>query len=249
VVQWKKIREEQPSMNIHILQHVPFEGSGSIEDWALMEGHPISITRFYAQEPFPALERFDLLVVMGGPMSIHDEHLYSWLKGEKWFIKQVIEAGKPVLGICLGAQLIAEVLGGEVYQGEQKEIGWLPVELDESFTQHPLGQKLPREMNVFHWHGETFTLPPGAQRIASSVACENQGFIYQDQVIALQFHLETTPFSAQSIVEHGGDELVDAPYIQSAGEILGNTLYYSEINGYMRQVIEYLQAKAGRTTD
>jgi GMP synthase-like glutamine amidotransferase len=100
-------------------------------------------------------------------------------------------------------------------------------------------------MTVFHWHGETFTLPPGAQRIASSIACENQGFIFQNQVIALQFHLETTPFSAQSIVEHGGGELVEAPYIQSADEILENTRYYGEIKNTMQKVLEYLEGQTG----
>jgi GMP synthase-like glutamine amidotransferase len=234
-------------MNIHVLQHVPFEGAGSIEEWALSKGHFLTSTRFYAQEPFPSLERFDLLVIMGGPMSIHDEHLYSWLKGEKWFVKQVVESGKPVLGICLGAQLLAEVLGGEVYQGQQKEIGWWPIELDEAFTRHPLGAQFARQMTVFHWHGETFTLPPGAQRIASSAACENQGFIYQDRVIALQFHLETTPYSAQSIVEHCGDELVVAPYIQGADEILETTSHYGEINNTMRQLLEYMVNMSSNT--
>ena len=155
-------------MNIHILQHVPFEGPGSIEPWAMANGHTISTTRFYAQEQFPPLDHFDMLIIMGGPMSIHDEHLYSWLKGEKWFVKQVVEASKPVLGICLGAQLLAEVLGGAVVPGKQKEIGWFPVELNARFATHPLGQQLAQQMTVFHWHGETFTLPPEAQTIASS---------------------------------------------------------------------------------
>ena len=130
-------------MKIHILQHVPFEGPGSIEDWAITQGHTLTTTRFYAQEQFPPLERFDLLVILGGPMSVHDEHIYTWLKGEKWFIKQAIDAGKPMLGICLGAQLIAEALGEKVYQGEQKEIGWFPITLDSAFTHHPLGRQLP----------------------------------------------------------------------------------------------------------
>ncbi len=227
-------------MNIHILQHVPFEGPGSIEDWALANGHTTTVTRFYAQEQFPPLERFDLLVVMGGPMSVHDEHLYSWLKGEKWFVKQVIEAGKPVLGICLGAQLIAEVLGGEVIPGGQKEIGWFPIGQDKAFTQHPLGQLLPQQMTVFHWHGETFTLPPETQRIASSTVYSNQGFIYRDRVIALQFHLETTANSVRELVEYCAEELVEGTYIQSADEILGNSMHYSEISQLLAQVLEFL---------
>jgi len=237
------LTETLRTMNIHILQHVPFEGPGSIEQWALAGGHTITTTRFYAQEQFPSLERFDLLVIMGGPMSIHDEHLYSWLKGEKWYVKQVIEAGKPVLGICLGAQLIAEVLGGEVHQGEHKEIGWYPIQLDEDFTRHPLGQTLPHEMTVFHWHGETFTLPPGAQRIASSAVCRNQGFIYHDRVIALQFHLETTPLSAASIIEYCGEELSGGPTIQGAEEIMAESGHFSEVNHAMQQVLEYLESE------
>ena len=228
-------------MNIHLLQHVPFEGPGSIEEWALTKGHTLTTTRFYAQEQFPPLDRFDVLVIMGGPMSIHDEQLYSWLKGEKWFVRQVVDSGKPVLGICLGAQLLAEVLGGSVYPGEQKEIGWFPINLDSDFASHPLGKQLPREMTVFHWHGETFSLPPGAQLLASSVACENQGFIYQDRVIGLQFHLETTPYSAQSIIEHCADELVEAPYIQNAEEILETTDNFVQINRYMQQLLEYIE--------
>ncbi|MDH5784920.1 MAG: type 1 glutamine amidotransferase [Chromatiales bacterium] len=227
-------------MNIHILQHVPFEGPGSIEGWAEDHGHSITTTRFYAQEQFPPLDRFELLVVLGGPMSIHDEYRYHWLKGEKWFVKQVIESGKPVLGICLGAQLIAEVLGGEVHQGEQKEIGWFPITLDEGFLSHLLGQQMPPQGTVFHWHGETFTLPQGAQRIAYSEACVNQGFIYNDRVIALQYHLETTPFSAESIIEYCSDELVEAPYIQSANEILQNREHYGAINQQMGLILDYL---------
>ena len=227
-------------MRIHILQHVPFEGPGSIEDWAITNGHTLTTTRFYAQEPFPPLERFDLLVILGGPMSVHDEHLYTWLKGEKWFIKEVIEAGKPMLGICLGAQLLAEALGAEVYQGEHKEIGWHPITLDDDFTRHPLGKLLPATSTVFHWHGETFSLPEGTQRIASSVACENQGFIYRERIIALQFHLETTPLSVQNLVDYCGDELVDGEYIQSADLLLDTRDFYSQMNSAVVRLLEYL---------
>lgn len=231
-------------MNIHYLQHVPFEGVGSIETWAVANGHSLSSTRLYAAEQFPPLERFDMLVVMGGPMSIHDEHEYVWLKAEKWFIKQVIEAGKPVLGICLGAQLIADVLGGEVHPGKEKEIGWFPITLNPDFQRSTLGQLLPASFEVFHWHGETFSVPKGALHIASSLACENQGFIFNERVIALQFHLETTPLSAESIITNSRDELVDAPYIQSEAQMLEDGNRFTNLYPILSEVLDYLSEQS-----
>lgn len=227
-------------MNIHYLQHVPFEGLGSIEQWAIAHGHQLSVTRLYANDHLPALERFDLLVILGGPMSVHDVYEHVWLKAEKWFVKQVIEAGKPVLGICLGAQLIAEVLGGTVSPGKEKEIGWFPISLSPAFAASNLGQRFPQTMNVFHWHGETFSIPDGAQRIASSEVCENQGFIYNDRVIGLQFHLETTRISAESIISNSAQELVEAPFIQSEEVMLEDEMRFSEANRLMQIFLEYL---------
>ena len=229
-------------MNIHILQHVPFEGPGSIESWAITHGHSITTTRLYAADQFPPLERFDMLVIMGGPMSIHDEFDYTWLKAEKWFIKQVIDSGKPILGICLGAQLLAESLGAEVYPGKEKEIGWFPITLDQAFADSDFGQRFPEQAEVFHWHGETFTLPDESVRIAYSEACENQGFIYNDHVIALQFHLETTHVSADSIIANSRDELVEGKYIQTEEEMLSNELRFSENNRLMEIVLEHLSS-------
>lgn len=232
-------------MNILYLQHVPFEGLGSIERWALENGHSLSRVRLFAGDPFPSLERFQWLIVMGGPMSIYDEKDHVWLKAEKWFVRQVIEAGKPVLGICLGAQLIADVLGAKVTKGKHKEIGWFPVRLDEAFAQTRLGQALPAEMNVFHWHGETFELPAGAHLIGSSEVCENQGFIYGDRVIGLQFHLEMTATGAQELISCSLDELVDAPYIQTADEMLADESRFADTNRLMRTILEHLEATSG----
>jgi GMP synthase-like glutamine amidotransferase len=232
-------------MNIHYLQHVPFEGLGNIEQWAIANGHHLSVTRLYAGDHLPALEHFDMLILLGGPMSVHDELDHVWLKAEKWFLRQVIDAGKPVLGICLGAQLIAEVLGGTVTAGAAKEIGWFPITLKDEFADSDFGQRLPRQSEVFHWHGETFSIPVGAMPIASSEACENQGFIFNDSVVALQCHLETTHISAASIIDNSRAELVGGKYIQSEEEMLGKALRFAKLTPLMAVILEYLAERAG----
>lgn len=236
-------------MKIHYLQHVPFEGLGSIEQWAINQGHQLSVTRLYAGDPLPVLDSFDMLIIMGGPMSINDEFEHVWLKAEKWFVKQVIAADKPILGICLGAQLLAETLGGSVHPGKEKEIGWFPITFDKAFVSSELGQRFPETINVFHWHGETFSLPADAHPIASSEACNNQGFIYNKKFIGLQFHLEMTALSAENIISHSTHELVPAPYIQSEEELLGDSIRFTETNKFMQIFMEYLTEQVRRQND
>ena len=228
-------------MRAHYLQHVPFEGLGSIEPWLKNAGYEISSTRFFNSGVLPEIENIDLLVVMGGPMSVNDEPEYPWLVKEKEFIRSAIEAGKPVLGICLGAQLIANSMGSEVFPNTVKEIGWFPVEAVESKSTSVF--QFPEETEVFHWHGDTFSLPRGAVQIAKSTGCENQAFQIGSKVIGLQFHLETTSVSAQAIVENCRDELVEGEYIQSEAEISSAPQErYSSINSLMGRVLEYLHA-------
>ncbi|MES9892346.1 MAG: amidotransferase, partial [Candidatus Thiodiazotropha sp.] len=172
-------------MRAHYLQHVPFEGLGSIENWLKHAGYEITSTRLYESEELPGIERIDLLVIMGGPMSVNDDQDFPWLVGEKEFIKKVIESGKPVLGICLGAQLIACSLDAEVFSNSVKEIGWIPIRAAGS--DNPSVFQFPEETDVFHWHGETFNLPLGAIRIAESAACKNQAYQIGKHVIGLQF--------------------------------------------------------------
>ena len=226
-------------MRAHYLQHVPFEGLGSIESWLQNTGYEISSTQFFNTGVLPDIEEFDFLIVMGGPMSVNDEAEHPWLVTEKKFIRRTIEAGKPVLGICLGAQLIANALAGKVFSNLEKEIGWFPVEAVESESASVF--RFPKETEVFHWHGETFNLPKGAVQIAKSKGCKNQALQISNNVIGLQFHLETTPHSAQAIVENCRDELVEGEYIQSEAEILSvSAERYSSINKVMGSVLKYL---------
>jgi GMP synthase-like glutamine amidotransferase len=227
-------------MRAHYLQHVPFEGLGSIEDWLRSKRASVTATKFFENGALPPVEEIDLLVVMGGPMSVNDEARLPWLAAEKRFIRQAIHAGKPVVGICLGAQLIASAMGARVYPAAEREIGWLPV---RSTAVEPAGTvfALPAEILAFHWHGETFDLPGGAMHLARSAACEHQAFQLGRRVIALQFHLETTPESVRALVENCRDELVPSRYVQSEARIVeAAPPMYRAINAAMRDVLEYV---------
>ncbi len=203
------------SLRLHYLQHVPFEGPGRILQWAESAGAAITATRLYRHEPLPATNTFDLLVIMGGPMSTHDTDRHPWLVPEKALIRHAVDAGKAVLGICLGAQLVAEALGARVYPNGQREIGWFEIQRSASAEGHPLGACLPSRLTVFHWHGETFDLPSGALALARSEACRHQGFVFGRRVVGLQFHLETTPETLQALIANGGDDLRPGPYVQT----------------------------------
>lgn len=227
-------------MRIHYLQHVYFEGLGSMEAEFRHRHYPITATRFYQHETLPCTDDFDVLIIMGGPMGVNDEDQYPWLKTEKIFIKHAIEQNKVVLGICLGAQLIAQILGAKVYKNHSKEIGWWPIQRRDEIHPSSLAQVFSPPCEVFHWHGDTFDLPAQSIAIAHSAACTNQGFIYQGRVIALQFHLETTLESANALITHCHDDLDASPWVQSAEQIRGNTKSFNTINARMKQLIDVL---------
>jgi len=224
-------------MKLHYLQHVPFEGPGYIEEWAAFRGMQPTCTRLYADEPLPSTDSFDWLVVMGGPMGIYDHKEHPWLADEKAFLRQSIEAGKTVIGICLGAQLIADVLGASVYPGAHKEIGWFTVRRNPEAPEW-----MPKEFMAFHWHGDTFDLPPDTVPLGSSDACENQGFIYQGRVIALQFHLESTHQSIEALIGNCAHELVDGPFIQSAMQIRSSFSELTAMNVTLSELLDQLPA-------
>lgn len=229
-------------MRIHLLQHVPFEGPAAIADWAADRGHTLNLSRLYDGATPPAQTDFDLLVVMGGPMGIYDESDHPWLAIEKEFLREAIAAGKTIVGICLGAQLLADLLGARVYPGPQKEIGWFPIELT------PAGSEvfgvLHRRLQVYHWHGDTFDLPPDSVHLALSEGCPNQAFLYQGRVLGLQFHIESTPESVAAIVANCADEIVPARYIQTAESMLAATEEdYARINQALFGILDRLPAR------
>jgi len=225
-------------VRVHVLQHVQFEGLGSIEPWLTERGAHIRYTRFFGQDPLPESGTYDLLVIMGGPMSVNDEDRFPWLRIEKQVVHDAITTGTPVLGICLGAQLIASALGSQVYANAEREIGWFPVEsVHESSTTY----RFPSACTFFHWHGETFDLPQSAVRLARSAGCENQAFQVQRNVIGLQFHPEMTADGARALVENCRNELTPGPYVQTAEDILRRSgKHYQATNKIMDDILAYL---------
>ncbi|MBC3767055.1 type 1 glutamine amidotransferase [Neptunicella marina] len=221
------------------LQHVPFEGLGSIADTLAGQGCSVQKVALYENSSLPDIEQFDCLIVMGGPMSIHDEKQYPWLATEKQLISQAIAADKKVFGICLGAQLIASVLGAEISANPYKEIGWHDIRLTAEAELTWLAELLPATMSAFHWHGETFSLPGGAVAVATSEACLLQGFLYLDKVVALQFHLESTQQSVKQLIQHCGHELDGSAYVQNAGKMLASEQQFKLLNQQMDHIIRH----------
>jgi GMP synthase-like glutamine amidotransferase len=226
-------------MRLHYIQHVPFEGIANIQGWAENQGWQISGTHLYRLEKLPSPDDLDWLVIMGGPMNIYEDKEYPWLAAEKKFIGATIEKGKIVLGICLGAQLIADVLGGQVVRNRYKEIGWFPVSLGAKGLASAPFRGFPDEFPALHWHGDTFSLPPGAVMLAESEACPAQAFSFNgSRVLALQFHLESSVDSVRALIQNCSDELVDGEYIQRAEDILENKENFSSIHSSMRLLLD-----------
>jgi len=230
-------------MKIHYLQHVDFEGLSSIEVMLKEKGHHLSHTCLYKNETLPSISDIDWLIVMGGPMGIYDDEKYPWLEVEKQFIDEAIKADKIVLGICLGAQLIADVLGAKVYKNSQKEIGWFDINSLPEVNTTILADAIPETVEVFHWHGDTFEIPEGAIPLFKSNACNNQGFIYANRVVGFQFHLETTQSSAAALIENCRDELDGSQYVQTEKQMLEFPEKFERINQVMFSVLTALEEK------
>ena len=226
-------------MKVQVLQHVPYEGIGCMESWLNNKRAKINHTNCYEEfDPINANE-IDLAIIMGGPMSVLDEDTYPYLLKEKAYVRDLLNYQTPVLGICLGAQLIAEALGSKIYKNKDQEIGWFPI---KGLASAKDAFELPETLTVFHWHGETFDLPDGAVRIAKSEGCKNQAFQIGPNVMALQFHLEMTPTSVEEMILNGSDDLDQGKYIQTANEIRNLTAkHYHAANQIICNALTYLK--------
>jgi len=238
-------------VRIHCLQHLKNETLGNIGAWIARKGYKLTKTLLYEDSLFPDSGEFDLLLIMGGTMSVYQEEEYPWLKPEKEFVRKVIGIGKPVLGSCFGAQMISEVLGGKVTENPYKEIGWHRVRSMEGKSPGERRiSKLPScmfpEFTGFMWHRDTFEIPAGAIKLFESEACPNQGFIYNGNVLGLQFHPEADRQWIRNLIRDSGHELVSGKYIQSEKEICGQENSFESSRNLTFSLMDWFEEKYKR---
>ena len=218
--------------DILVFQHDPFEDLGIFV--STIEEHHVSfrtIRLFEGETPVEAWESVKALIILGGPMSVRDEERYPFLKWEKAVLRAAVKERLPMLGICLGAQLIAAAAGAEVYSGNIQEIGWYPISMTPEGQMDSILGYLPEKPTVFQWHSEGFNLPRGAQRLASSLHYDNQAFRIGKNVYGLQFHLEATPKMIEQWLECHWKALAQNPYI-SPEKIRADTRSYAQESRY-----------------
>ncbi|HEX7382105.1 MAG TPA: amidotransferase [Nevskiaceae bacterium] len=232
-------------MKAVIVQHSESEGIGAIAAWLDARGATRRAIRLDRGEaPPPALEG-DLAIVMGGPMSVNDTAAFPWLATEREWLVERIRADAPLLGVCLGAQQIAAALGARVYRGATREIGWFDVMGQPT---QPGDFAFPGRLRAFHWHGDTFDLPRGARRLASSAAFREQAFQHGRHVLALQCHLEVTPAAVATFVDAFRGDLTSGEACVQDASILRNAPAedYRSMHEVLSRLLGYITDTRGR---
>ena len=209
-------------MRLLDLQHDPLDGPGTLLDWAESRGHTTFRCLICEGEPLPSIDSFDLLVSLGGPMGAYEEAKHPWLELEKRYLREAFASGKKILGLCLGTQMIAEALGGKAFRHSCKEFGWQPIDPTPAGLEWFSWDKGKGSFLAFQWHGDTYTLPPGAIQLARNTACEQQAFAIGNQVLGLQFHLEWTEAMMRKALAEPGVASPPSASVQTLEEIMSD---------------------------
>lgn len=224
-------------MRVHYLSHVPFEQLGAMEGWFQERDISIGHSLLFAGDALPTPADFDVLVVMGGPMGADDDDRFPWMSAEKVLIRESIAAGKKVLGICLGAQLIARVLGAPVTANPEKEIGWFPVYPSPAGKNDSIGKLFANAPAMLHWHGDSFAVPDGTVHLLESEGCRNQAFRYGDNVLALQFHLELEKGNAEALCDACPEDLTPGRWVEDRQALLGDPQRFTASKALLGRVL------------
>ena len=228
-----------------VFQHDPFEDLGIFAEIMERRGADYRVFRLHHGEmPTDDWKSVGALIILGGPMSVDEEKDFPFLRWEKKIIRAAIDDNVPVLGVCLGAQLIAATLGTKIFRGPVKEIGWSPISITPHGQVDSLLGYLPENATVFQWHGDSFELPSGAIHLATSANYQNQAFRVGKYIYGLQFHLEVTPSMIERWINERSKDFALAPYLQP-DKILADTenyapslKYYGErfLSAFLRRV-------------
>lgn len=220
-------------MRAHIFQHTNETPPGTVLDWFKSHGIPYSLTRFFKGDPLPDPTQVDWLVICGGGMGVHDTSQHPWLVEEKAFIAEAIRRNSTVLGLCLGAQLIADVCGATVRRHQHWEVGWHAVRFDDG-----------SEIQAFQFHQDTFDIPKGARRFASGAACENQGYWLNEKVVGLQFHPEATAGWVELCAKE--EPYPSGPFVQTPEQILARIDLVEPQTAWFENLLQKLESVSRR---
>ncbi len=225
-------------MRVHIIIHAPFEKPGVIGTWVIRNGHALSYTHTYRGEQLPEISEIDFLVIMGGPQSPLELDKYPYLRDEIALTKLAIDQKKSVLGICLGAQIIAESLDAKTERSPHKEVGVFPIHLTNEGINDPIFKNLPKSFNVMHWHNDMPGVPVGSTILAYSDGCPRQIIRFNERVYGLQCHMEMTDELITGMTEHCASDLKPSQYVQNAEKLLSTSM--PEINEKMLRILNQL---------